>query len=126
MYTMQVLVYAFLILVMYFLGGVSKIMSFSPTVNGLQSMLGVKMPKIFYRFAILCAIMLEIVAPVIILLSLQTNMYQEYAYYSSIMLAIFTVLVTLIYHFPTTEGEYYSFMKNLSATGGLLLLSTQF
>lgn len=123
---MQVLVYAFLILVMYFLSGVSKIMSFSSTVNGLQYMFGVKMPKIFYRIAILCAIMLEIVAPVIILLSLQTNMYQEYAYYSSIMLAIFTVLVTLIYHFPTTEGEYYSFMKNLSATGGLLLLSTQF
>jgi len=126
MYTMQVLVYAFLILVMYFLSGVSKIMSFSSTVNGLHFMFGVKMPKIFYRIAILCAIMLEIVAPVIILLSLQTNMYQEYAYYSSIMLAIFTVLVTLIYHFPTSEGEYYSFMKNLSATGGLLLLSTQF
>ena len=38
----------------------------------------------------------------------------------------FTVVATLIYHFPPTGGEYYAFMKNLTATGSLLLLSTLF
>jgi len=123
---MQVLIYAFMILLMYFLAGMSKIASFSSTVDGLKAMLGVKMPNVIYRIAIIVAIILEIVAPLIIMLSLQTNMYQEHAYYSSIMLAIFTVVATLIYHFPTNESQYYPFMKNITATGGLLLLSTHF
>ena len=40
--------------------------------------------------------------------------------------AIFTVLATLIYHLPTKGGQYYDFMKNVTATGSLLLLSTYF
>lgn len=123
---MQILVHAFMILIMYFLAGISKITSVSSNVDGLKAMLGVKMPNIIYRIAIIGVIILEIVAPLTIMISLQTNMYKEYAYFSSIMLAIFTVLATLIYHFPTNEGQYYSFMKNLTATGGLLLLSTHF
>jgi uncharacterized membrane protein YphA (DoxX/SURF4 family) len=53
-------------------------------------------------------------------------MYNELAYFSSIGLALFTVLATIIYHFPPTGSEYYAFMKNLTATGSLLLLSTLF
>jgi uncharacterized membrane protein YphA (DoxX/SURF4 family) len=123
---MLVLVSAFLILLMYFLAGVSKISSFTSTVQGLKTMIGFKLPIILYKFAILGAIILEIVAPLIIMLSLQTNMYKTYAYYSSVILALFTVLITLIYHFPTNKGQYYSFMKNTTAVGALLLLSTIF
>ena len=50
----------------------------------------------------------------------------DLAYFSSVGLAGFTVLATLIYHFPPTGGEYYAFMKNLTATGSLMLLSTLF
>ena len=53
-------------------------------------------------------------------------MYNNLAYCSSIGLAIFTALATLIYHFPPSGGQYYAFMKNLTATGSLLLLSTLF
>ena len=63
---------------------------------------------------------------IIILYSLQTNMYNDLAYSSSLGLAVFTVLATLIYHFPPVGGEYYAFMKNLTATGSLMLLSTFF
>jgi uncharacterized membrane protein YphA (DoxX/SURF4 family) len=59
-----------------------------------------------------------------IMYSLYTNTYNEYAYYSSIGLALFTVLASLIYHFPSNKGQYYDFMKNLTATGSLMLLST--
>jgi uncharacterized membrane protein YphA (DoxX/SURF4 family) len=53
-------------------------------------------------------------------------MYNSLAYYSSVGLAVFTVLATLIYHFPPFGSEYYAFMKNLTATGGLMVLSTLF
>ena len=80
----------------------------------------------FYQAAILGVIVLEIVAPMIIMSALQTNMHNDLAYSSSVGLAVFTVLATLIYHFPPVGGEYYAFMKNLTATGSLMLLSTLF
>ena len=85
-----------------------------------------KLPNLFYQLAIFLVIVLEILAPIIILYSLQTDMYIDLAYFSSIGLAGFTILATIIYHFPPTGGQYYAFMKNLTATGSLLLLSTLF
>lgn len=124
---MYVLIYAAMILLMYFLAGINKVRSFNQTVNGFKNMFFLKnLPTIFYQAAILGVIVLEIVAPVIIMYSLQTNMYNDLAYYSSVGLAVFTVLATLIYHFPPLGGQYYAFIKNLTATGSLMLLSTLF
>jgi len=112
---------------MYFLAGVNKARNFAGTVSGLKNMFFLKkLPNLFYQLAIFIVIVLEILAPIIILYSLQTNMYNDLAYYSSVGLALFTVLATLIYHFPPVGGEYYAFMKNLTATGSLMLLSTLF
>ena len=120
-------VYAFMILLMYFLAGINKVRNFSGTVAGFKNMFFLKkLPNIFYQLAIFLVIVLEILAPIVILYSLQTDMYSDLAYFSSVGLAGFTVLATLIYHFPPTGGEYYAFMKNLTATGSLLLLSTLF
>ena len=124
---MFVLIYAGMILLMYFLAGINKARTFSQTVNGFKNMFFLKkLPNVFYQAAILGVIVLEIVAPMIIMYSLQTNMHNDLAYYSSVGLAVFTVLATLIYHFPPIGGEYYAFMKNLTATGSLMLLSTLF
>ena len=124
---MNVLIYAFLILLMYFLAGISKAINFSETVKGFENMFFIKnLPIIFYNLAISGVVLLEIFAPIIIMFSLYTNTFSEYAYYSSIGLALFTILATLIYHFPPNGSQYYAFMKNLTATGSLMLLSTQF
>jgi uncharacterized membrane protein YphA (DoxX/SURF4 family) len=124
---MIVIIYAFMILFMYFLAGVNKARNFSQTVSGLKNMFFLKnLPNLFYQLAIFLVIVLEIVAPLVILYSLQTNLHTNLAYYSSVGLAIFTSLATLIYHFPPVGGEYYAFMKNLTATGSLMLLSTLF
>ena len=124
---MDVFFYAFLILLMYFLAGINKANNFSSTVKGFQNMFFLKnLPDYFYYLTIFGVVLLEIFAPVMIMYSLYTNTYNEYAYYSSIGLALFTVLATLIYHFPSNKGQYYDFMKNLTATGSLMLLSTMF
>jgi len=124
---MIVIIYAFMILLMYFLAGVNKARNFSQTVSGLKNMFFLKnLPNLFYQLAIFLVIVLEIVAPLVILYSLQTNLHTNLAYYSSVGLAIFTALATLIYHFPPSGGQYYPFMKNLTATGSLMLLSTLF
>ena len=80
----------------------------------------------FYYLTIVGVILLEIFAPIMIMFSLYTNTYTDYAYYSSVGLAIFTILATLIYHFPAKGSQFYAFMKNLTATGSLMLLSTFF
>ena len=123
----NIILYAFFILLMYFLAGINKANNFLSTVKGFQHMFFFKkLPEYFYYLTILGVILLEILAPIVILFSLYTNTYNEYAYYSSIGLAFFTVLATLIYHFPSSKSQYHAFMKNLTATGSLMLLSTFF
>jgi uncharacterized membrane protein YphA (DoxX/SURF4 family) len=112
---------------MYFLAGINKAKNFSSTVKGFQGMFFLQnLPNIFYDLTILGVILLEIFAPIVIMFSLYTNTHTDCAYYSSVGLAIFTVLANLIYHFPTNKGQYSSFMKNLTAIGSLMLLSTLF
>lgn len=82
--------------------------------------------SLIYNTSICGVIMLLIFGSLIVLYSLYTNMYQEYAYIATIGLATFTTMTILIFHFPTNKSEIISFMKNLSIFGGLMLLSQQF
>lgn len=82
--------------------------------------------SLIYNITICGVIILLFFGSLIILYSLYTNMYQEYAYIATIGLATFTALTILIFHFPTDKSEIISFMKNLSIFGGLMLLSQEF
>ena len=82
--------------------------------------------KLIYNITILGVIMLLIFGSLLILYSLFTNMYKDYAYVSTIGLATFTAMTILIFHFPTNKSEIISFTKNLSIFGGLMLLSQHF
>lgn len=68
-------------------------------------------------------ILLEIVAPVIVVYSIATKRYKKWAYYSVIALIVFTILATLLYHFPDFSNYKRSlgFWANMSLLGGLLL-----
>ncbi len=79
-----------------------------------------------YDAAIAGVIGLLIFGSLLILYSLYTNKYQEYAYVATIGLAVFTAMTILIFHFPTNKSETISFTKNLSIFGGLMLLSQRF
>ena len=82
--------------------------------------------SLIYNTTICGVIMLLIFGSLIILYSLYTSMYQDYAYVATIGLATFTAMTILIFHFPTNKSEIISFTKNLSIFGGLMLLSQQF
>ena len=82
--------------------------------------------SLIYDVAILGVIGLLTLGSVIIMYSLYTNSYKEYAYAATIGLAAFTAMTILIFHFPTNKAEVISFTKNLSILGGLVLLSQQF
>jgi hypothetical protein len=82
--------------------------------------------SLIYNITICGVIMLLIFGSLLILYSLFTNTYQDYAYIATIGLATFTAMTILIFHFPTNKSEIISFAKNLSIFGGLMILSQKF
>ena len=87
---------------------------------------GKALVSFIYDAAITGVIGLLTFGSLLILYSLYTNRYQEYAYVATIGLAVFTAMTILIFHFPTNKSETISFTKNLSIFGGLMLLSQRF
>jgi uncharacterized membrane protein YphA (DoxX/SURF4 family) len=82
--------------------------------------------SLIYDAAIIGVIGLLTLGSAIVMYSLYTNSYKEYAYAATIGLAAFTAMTILIFHFPTNKEEVISFTKNLSILGGLMLLSQRF
>lgn len=120
-------IYASLIVLMYILAGINKIRTFDATVKSLEKHFFIKVPlEMFYIISVILVIILQIVGSLLIIYSMYTKKYEKYAYYACIGLAIFTILATLLYHFPPQKGKYYPFVSNITALGGLLLLSSYF
>tara|TARA_B100000902_G_scaffold397358_1_gene460926 strand:- start:6569 stop:6946 length:378 start_codon:yes stop_codon:yes gene_type:complete len=123
---MLLLIGKILLLLIFFLSGISKIKNFKGTVSGFKNVFfPKKLPNFIYNLIIFLVIVLEILGPIIIIYNSQTYNLPELSYYSSISLAIFTLLATYLYHNPMTQkGQFYYFMKNVSIIGGLLILSS--
>ena len=113
---------SFFTTLLFFLSGLYKIKDFKQVTKGFVTK--TNLPLTFAQIVIVCVILLEIIAPLIITLysyNLNTNLF-FYTKLSIIGLIIFTILATLIYHFPPVSSNYYPFMSNLSTIGGLCLL----
>jgi uncharacterized membrane protein YphA (DoxX/SURF4 family) len=113
----------FLIVLMFLLSGLDKTNAIPEVANGLKKRVNLDVPDIIYTMAIILIIALQVVASLILLYSAYTGEHKELAYYSALSLAGFTVLATLIYHFPPYGKEYYKFLSNVAVLGGLLLLA---
>lgn len=111
--------------VMFFLSGAQKVRNIDKVATGLQKRFPIKsLPFNFFRASIVGVILLQILAPVLIVYSIAFDAsYRKLASIASVALAIFTVLATLLYHFPPKGKEYYPFISNVTTTGGLLLLA---
>lgn len=115
-----------LLLSMFFISGIQKIYKFSDTVVNLQSKIKMEIiPEFFYKLAIVLVILLEILAPIIIMYFFFTNKSKHLAYYASLALVLFTIIVTIVYHPPVWMNYYKSipFWANISLIGGLLILA---
>lgn len=115
--TSQFNVYLFFLISMAFIG--------IPVLAYLKKGLG-RFVSLMYNVAVAGVIGLLTLGSLLILYSLYTSKYEEYAYVATIGLAVFTAMTILIFHFPTNPNEMISFTKNLSIFGGLMLLSQSF
>lgn len=99
-----------------------------PTLSYFKKLLNQSkwLVSLVYNTAIAGVIGLLAFGSSLILYSLYTSKYEEYAYIATIGLAVFTAMTILIFHFPTNPSEVISFTKNLSIFGGLMLLSQHF
>ena len=115
---------AILLTAMFFLSGFQKIITYTKTVDNLKGKMNINVNTEIYHLVILLVILLEILAPVIIVYHCITGEYTAYSNYAIVSLIIFTILATLLYH-PLDITNYYKsipFWANISLIGGLLLL----
>jgi len=121
---MWLLISTILISLIYVKAGFNKINNFTSTVKGLKEMFPVKtLPNKFYELAILLVIIIEIVAPLVLILSNFVPVLFNAARVAIYSLIIFTILATLLYH--SKEGLMkLIFDKNLAIIGGLMAMAT--
>lgn len=116
-----------LLLLMFFLSGINKIFNFDKTVLILSDKINpiISLDMNLYKLAIVLVIILEIVAPYIIVSnSYKKSKDKKYSLYSGYLLILFVILATLIYHPPdiTNYNKSIPFWSNVALTGGLLLM----
>lgn len=108
-------------LIMFFTSGIDKVLNFNNTVEGFMKKVPIA-TRFMAIIAILSAIVIEIFAPILINYGHFYNKYLAALGLGSLI--IFTILATIIYHFPPFGKHYYPFMSNLTTFGGLLLALT--
>lgn len=115
-----------LITIMFLISGIYKFQGFDATINGFAGKTGLDVS--ISTIAIAMAAVLQITAPLVIMYEAyyKTGKYRKYAQLSCYGLAGFTVMATLIYHYPPTGNTYYPFISNVTTFGALLLLAEHF
>ena len=116
-----------LLLLMFVLSGVNKIFNYDKTVSSLSNKINpmINLDTNLYKLVIVIVIILELVAPYIIIYNSYKNKHDKYSLYSGYLLVLFTILATLIYH-PLYINNYMKslpFWSNMSLLGGLLLMT---
>jgi uncharacterized membrane protein YphA (DoxX/SURF4 family) len=119
------------IVYMFFASGFHKLMSITETSIGLQKRMvnfGIEFINIdAYKLVIVLAAIWEIVAPIVLVYSgMNITKNKKWGIISSLSLVVYTVLATLIYHFPPVGTHYYPFISNVTTIGALLLVSQIF
>ena len=111
-----------LLTAMFFLSGINKLNNFTKTVDNFNGKININ--ENINKFIIGLVVILEILAPIIIVYYHITGQFKDFSNYAIYCLIIFTILATLLYH-PLDISNYFKsipFWANLSLIGGLLLL----
>ena len=93
----------------FLLSGINKIGNYEGTVGWMESL---GMPGIF----LIPAIILEIVAPILIMVGYKVKI-------SAALLSVFCVATAIIFHSDFSDQmQFISFMKNIGLAGGFLFI----
>jgi len=108
---------------LYIYSSYGKIVDVSGTATSLQQK--TNLPMLICTLGVIGVIILELFGSLFVIYSIYTNKYKEYLYYTLWLFIIFNIVVTIIYHYPINKKELVNFLKNLSITGGFILLLEQ-
>ena len=112
-----------LITLMFFLSGIEKIYTISKTTMDFSNKINI--PLTLSKLVISGVILLEIIAPIIIISYTFTGLFNLLPLFKPalISLIVFTIVATLMYHNPFKSSKnYYEFITHLSIIGGLFAL----
>jgi len=112
-----------LITLLFFLSGIEKIYTFSKTSMDFADKINVSL--LLSKLIISCVILLEIIAPIIIISYTFTGLFYLLSFFkiAVISLIVFTIMATAMYHNPfKSKKNYYEFITHLSIIGGLFAL----
>lgn len=114
-----------LLCAMYFVSGLGKFTKLGKVAEELRTRTFDAPLWVFVAVICVSSCMLVLTSSTIVYSSV-TKRSRKWAMYSALYLVAFTVLATLLYHWPPTGSRYYPFVSNVTACGGLLLLATRF
>jgi len=104
----------------YFIAGINKLRHFKSSTKSFAKKLPIA--SLFSGLIIALVIAIEILAPIAMVYAAFSPSHEIYGFTGSIILVGFTILATLLYHFPPTKKEHQMpFMRNLALIGGFLL-----
>jgi len=110
----------FLLMLMFLLAGINKIGNIQKTALSLKNQVDLHISFNLYIFAIILVIILEIVAPILVMYSVYEKDHKSRIYAKSSIygLIIFTILATIIYH----RNDKNIILSHLAVIGGMLLI----
>lgn len=109
------------ILTIYIYSGYEKTLDVNKTAESLHRKLDM-LPMNLCVLAIVGVIILEFFGSLFVLYSVYNDTNKKEVYYTIIAFILFNVAASLLYHYPNNKKEFINFLKNLSITGGFVLL----
>ena len=113
-----------LLLLLYIISGIGKILNYNNTVESIyQKKIFNIFPRIISELSIIISILLLTFGSGIIIYSKINNknkILQKLAYIIIICIICFTIMATVLFHYPHNKEQSIHFLKNLSIIGGLM------
>ena len=100
-----------LILILYIFSGINKILNFNNTVEVLQSKKLIFESELFSQISIVIVILLLTIGSILLIISLfnENNTFKLIGKYLNISFIIFTIMATLLFHYPNNEDQVIHF-----------------
>jgi len=116
----------FLILVIYLVSGINKVFTFNNVATSINKLnIFNKLGLTISKLALLIIILIWTFGSLFLLYCKYTDNNLLGKYISSAFI-IFTLIITLYYHFPSDKSQTIHFMKNLAIIGGLINIYSSF